>query len=273
MDTTQKVKKTQLEREFDELRKGTSNVPALLQKSPQATLESLNLEKYEIFLTEPLHDLKGHIHNIFEGSLKRAMGETRKILEGIQATVLSKATLRCSDYRKALIIITKFLKECNNPDREILKLFHTATEISEIMYAPDSKRAILRLHNLTYIHGKVCVDLFSHTSTQNAVYGRYFHSISVFLNVSLIPPQLLPLLYLGHSVTYSSASTTSLSSSITLSAPTTSAVSLSSSFSTSIPSTVTLSPIHSPTINTKPWCRTPSPLPPPIPYTYTCKPP
>jgi len=49
------------------------------------------------------------------------------------------------------------------------------------MYAPDSKRtpkAVLRLHNLAYQHGKICKDLFVHTSNKNLVFGHYFHSIT-----------------------------------------------------------------------------------------------
>ena len=67
---TRGKKKVQLEREFDELRKGVSNVPAILQQTPKATLESLNLDKYEVFATEPLHDLKGHARNIIEERTK-----------------------------------------------------------------------------------------------------------------------------------------------------------------------------------------------------------
>ena len=37
--STRGKRKAQLEREFDDLRKGISNVPALLQRTPQATLE------------------------------------------------------------------------------------------------------------------------------------------------------------------------------------------------------------------------------------------
>ena len=71
--------------------------------------------------------------------------------------------------------------ECNNANRQITELFRTATEICELMYAPDSSRtpkAVLRLHNLTYMHGKICVDLFTHTHNTNAVFSRYFHSIT-----------------------------------------------------------------------------------------------
>ena len=103
--------------------------------------------------------------------MKIAVGETKDVLKNVQATVLSKATLRCSDYRKAVIIICKLLKECNNPHTQIMELFRTATEICELMYAPDS---VLRLHNLAYKHGKLCVDLFTHSRNRT---GRYFHSI------------------------------------------------------------------------------------------------
>ena len=177
---TRGKKKVQLEREFDELRKGVSNVPAILQQTPKATLESLNLDNYEVFATELLHDLKGHARNIIEERTKRASGETKQVLKNLQATVLGKTTLRCSDYRKALVIIYKSLKQCTNPDTQIVELFRTACEICEIMYAPDSRhtpKAILRLHNLTYQHGKICVDLFTQSSTTTAVYGRYFNSI------------------------------------------------------------------------------------------------
>ena len=71
---------------------------------------SLNLEKYP---TEPLHDLKGHIRNIIDESMKQAVGETKQVSKNVHDTVLNKAILRCSDYHKALVIIYKSLKECS----------------------------------------------------------------------------------------------------------------------------------------------------------------
>ena len=72
------------------------------------------------------------------------------------------------------------LQQCRHPDVLITELFRTAVEIAEIMYAPDSKctpKAILRLHNLTYQHGKICNDFFTN-SKKNPIFGRYFHSIT-----------------------------------------------------------------------------------------------
>ena len=62
----------------------------------------------------------------------------------------------------------------------MLELFRTATEICEIMYAPDSRRtpkAVLRLHNMTYQHGRICVALFTEMSSRSVIFSRYFHSI------------------------------------------------------------------------------------------------
>ena len=61
-----------------------------------------------------------------------------------------------------------------------MELSRTVVEVAEIMYAPDSKRtpkAILRLHNLIYQHGKIYNDLFTN-SEKNPIFGRYFHSIT-----------------------------------------------------------------------------------------------
>ena len=62
---------------------------------------SFNVDKYDVFPTEPLYDLKGHIRNIIDGSMKQVVGETKQVLKNVHDTVLSKATLRCSDFRKA----------------------------------------------------------------------------------------------------------------------------------------------------------------------------
>ena len=54
--------------EFDDIRLGVNNFPALLQGNPEVSLQSLNLQYYEVSPTEPLHDLKGHLSNM---NLKR----------------------------------------------------------------------------------------------------------------------------------------------------------------------------------------------------------
>ena len=51
--------KPQLEKEFDDLKRGIVNVPALLQGVPDKPLQDFSLEHYEISPVEPLHDVKG----------------------------------------------------------------------------------------------------------------------------------------------------------------------------------------------------------------------
>lgn len=63
---TKGKRKQELEADFDEFRRGITNVPALLQGAADKSLAEFNLNKYEISLIEPLHDIKGHLSNIID---------------------------------------------------------------------------------------------------------------------------------------------------------------------------------------------------------------
>ena len=45
--------------------RGFLRVPSLLMYNPTQSLQDYNLHKYTVLDCEPLHDLKGHLHNIF----------------------------------------------------------------------------------------------------------------------------------------------------------------------------------------------------------------
>ena len=45
---------------------GLCRIPAVCFLQPSISLERINLKQYEIALIEPLHDLKGHIKNVWE---------------------------------------------------------------------------------------------------------------------------------------------------------------------------------------------------------------
>ena len=47
---------------------GISRVPPLFYNTPLATAQSLNLQWYDILPSEAIHDIAGHISNIFEES-------------------------------------------------------------------------------------------------------------------------------------------------------------------------------------------------------------
>lgn len=86
-------KKRELEKYFNDLRRGISNVPALLQGTPEMPLTELGLERYEISPVEPLHDVKGHLSNIIEELRVTLTGKVREV-DGIIGSVLGKETLR-----------------------------------------------------------------------------------------------------------------------------------------------------------------------------------
>lgn len=69
-------------------------------------------------------------------------------------------------------------------DNLLINLFETAIELSELLYSHYEKRiatSILRLHNVSFIHGMLCVQVFGlpRTMTSRKFFGRYFHSLIV----------------------------------------------------------------------------------------------
>ena len=187
-------KKPALEKSFDDIRLGISNFPAPLQDQPEATLLSLNLHHYEVSPTEPLHDLKGHLGNIIDEALLIASANVLEELKRIKAAVLTKEAIRCSDLRKAVILMYLKLQELQ-PDSMLTHLFRTAVEITKLCYAHEAERtprAVLCLYNRTFFHAYQCSILFANpkSTSRRRMFGRYFHSItahaaSLFRIVSL----------------------------------------------------------------------------------------
>lgn len=89
--------------------------------------------------TEPLHDLKGHFTNIIEETFAVTTGEIYKSLAEVKSSLLSKETVRCSDVRKAIIVIYLKLEEWN-PDDILTNLYRTAVDISNLCYTHEEKR-------------------------------------------------------------------------------------------------------------------------------------
>ena len=175
-------RKPELERDFDELQRGTANVPALLRGVPEEPLAELGLNCYEISPIEPLHDLKGHLSNLIDEIKVLVTGIAQQKVRAICSSVLAKETLRGSDYRKAAILILLAMQECQ-PASALTAVLNTAVEICEILYSYPEKRTaktVLRLHNLAFVHAKHCAKVFSSpkTMTRRKMFGRYFHSLT-----------------------------------------------------------------------------------------------
>ena len=58
--------KTDTRQSLNEALRGVQRVPSLLLNSPMENIRTLNLENYTILECEPLHDLKGHLSNVFK---------------------------------------------------------------------------------------------------------------------------------------------------------------------------------------------------------------
>ena len=188
-------RKPELESEFDELRRGITNVPALLQGVPDKSLEEFHLHFYEISLIEPLHDIKGHLSNLIEVLV---MGPVKQKVNLVCSGVLSKETLRGSDYRKGAILILLALQELQ-PQSTLTAVVDTAVEI---LYADPEKRSpqsVLRLHNLTFVHSKLCEEMFGcpKTMSKRKMFGRYYHALTVH---SALVNRIIPLCLLNAEV-------------------------------------------------------------------------
>ena len=92
MEVTGK-RKRELEIEFDELRRGITNVPAFLQGVPDKSLAEFGLQSYEISPIEPLHDIKGHLSNLIEEIKVLVSGRVKEKVDMVCSSVFSKDTL------------------------------------------------------------------------------------------------------------------------------------------------------------------------------------
>ena len=82
---------------------------------------------------------------------------------------------------KATVLLCKVLHD-NTADENLVLLVDTLVEICEILYADSelrSPRSVLRLHNLTFIDGRLCVQLFYDPKaiSKRKMFGKYFHSL------------------------------------------------------------------------------------------------
>lgn len=113
--------------------------------------------------------------------------------------VLSKETLRCSD--KGTVLILLALQELQ-PQSKLMAVLKTAVEISEILYSDPQNRSptsVLRLHNLTFVHAKLCVEVFGCPKTMSTrkMFGRYFHALTAH---SALVNRIIPLCLLNTEV-------------------------------------------------------------------------
>ena len=131
---------------------------------------------------EPLHDVKGHISNLYDVLVNHVTAEEKKLLkETIEASFENKECKRGVDYRKSLIKIVSALD--GKIDSIVHLILSTMCEIQELLYTSETNRTIekiLRLHNQCFLHmillNKV-VGLKTSPLTVRCFYGKYYHSL------------------------------------------------------------------------------------------------
>ena len=181
----------ELEKDFDELRRGIVNVPALLQGAPETPLADLCLDRYENSPVEPLHDIKGHLSYLIDELRVTLTGEVKEKVDVILRFVLGKETLRGSDYRKGAILMLNTLQDLM-PTSSLTTTLSTAVEVTELLYCDPTQRTS---QSVAFVHAKLCSDHFSYPKTMSSrqMFGRYFHALTThapLLN-HIISPRLL----------------------------------------------------------------------------------
>ncbi len=169
--------------EISRILRGAQRVPSLLVLNPQQTLTQLNLHEYEILYCEPLHDFKGHGHNLLNELPYLVPTQHKQTIAKLIQCSLKEAP---SGAVIRIAIIQTFLKllKLQNVENKVKELLGTLVKISQILYLPDSCRTpttVLQLYNVTWLHHELCCELIPtpHTQTRDRMYGLYLHALTV----------------------------------------------------------------------------------------------
>ena len=176
--------KPQLQAELTALLSGAQRVPTLLILNPTQPLASLNLPRYEVLDCEPLHDIKGHLHNLLPEIPHLLSPDLKEQCQRLLDTTIPKQKVSGAMLRTASIkLFLKLLQhEATNP--LVVQLVRTAVKISELFYHCDSKRtpkSVLQLYNVTWLHHELCAHLIHSPKEQfrSHLFGIYLHDIAV----------------------------------------------------------------------------------------------
>ena len=185
-----KMTRADLQKLLDQVLKGVLRVPALLLENPTEELSSLNLGRYEIVASEPLHDIKGHLINLItEIPDILPAGETKSGCVKLIDSCLAKEKKSGADLRRVAIQMFLLLKN-SDCSPKVLLLLHSIIKIGEIAYSRDDKRCprqLLQLYNMCWIHMELCKDLFSTPKniSKTRMFGHYVHALTAHLPTQL----------------------------------------------------------------------------------------
>ena len=175
-------KKPELKAILVDILKGVQRVPSLMLLDPSQPISHLNLEEYTILDSEPLHDLKGHLLNLFS-ELSYILPESIK--DECQTRInlcTSKEKTTGADLRCCLIEVYILLSKSNMLSTDILLLLASLVRVSEILYSSyggRSQRQVLALYNNVWLHHELCKELLTplHISRTKR-FGNYLHTLT-----------------------------------------------------------------------------------------------
>ena len=161
---------------------GIQRAPALLVYDPFGQ-KSLNLSEYEILPNEPMHDLTGHLKNLYEELPRQLCKAEQKLFnETLSAVFEGKQAKRACDYRLSLVKLCIHLN--GKIDHKIHELLRTMCDMQELLYLSDNERSkitILRYYTQWYQHTMNLKKLVGckpkANITQRKFYGKYFHAL------------------------------------------------------------------------------------------------
>ena len=162
---------------------GVQRVPSLLLHNPTQNLRDINLSWYTVLASEPLHDLKGHFHNLVDELLtilpSRLQNKCSDLVEAKLGVKVSAADIRAT----VISLYVLILKDRQSLDSRVVDLLTTAVKLCEILYSSEDKRSpkqILSLYNNAYLHMELCRDLFSSPKklSRRRFFGTYLHALT-----------------------------------------------------------------------------------------------
>ncbi|XP_078617060.1 uncharacterized protein LOC144885158 [Branchiostoma floridae x Branchiostoma japonicum] len=183
-ESVDKLSKKELQQEMKRTLQGVKRAPALLQPNPTQNLTELNLQHLEVPACESMHDIYNHIKNILEELPAHVPREIAETIQTVKQTVLGdKDTVRASDMRRLLLILTKQLEQQGKASKEVMELLYSLAEVQRLCYAAADDRTtttIYRLSNTVFKHHlmmKVCFPGMLTNITNRKLWGQYIHSL------------------------------------------------------------------------------------------------
>ena len=160
---------------------GVQRVPSLLLLHPQQQLPQLNLQHYTVLDCEPLHDVKGHLSNLFQELPHLVPTQCKDDLQALIKANLSGDKITGADLR-ATVIYAYLLLTGKGVTGPITQLLYSIINVSQIFYTDDSHRSprkVLQLRNQVWLHHQLCYSLVTpQDTTRGRFFGIYLHALS-----------------------------------------------------------------------------------------------